>query len=221
MEEAIRELGGLNVLVNNAGVYGPFGAIEDVDWAEWVTGDRDQSLRFGHPDPRRAAAFQGAAATARSSRSPAAARPIRCPASAPTRRPRRRSCASPKQSPRNAGDSGIDVNSIAPGALNTRLLDDVLTAGPDKVGAELLRARDAAEGGGRAFRCSGGAELAVFLASAASDGITGKLISAVWDNWRCLARSSGGVDRERRLHACAASPAAIAASAGATNESTP
>ena len=28
-----------------------------------------------------------------------------------------------------------------------------------------------------------GAELAVFLASAMSDGITGKLISAVWDNW--------------------------------------
>ena len=28
-----------------------------------------------------------------------------------------------------------------------------------------------------------GAELALFLASAASDGITGKLISAVWDDW--------------------------------------
>jgi hypothetical protein len=28
-----------------------------------------------------------------------------------------------------------------------------------------------------------GAELAVFLGSKSSDGITGKLISAVWDNW--------------------------------------
>ena len=28
-----------------------------------------------------------------------------------------------------------------------------------------------------------GAELAVFLASAASDGITGRLISALWDRW--------------------------------------
>ena len=28
-----------------------------------------------------------------------------------------------------------------------------------------------------------GAELALFLASSESDGITGKLISAVWDDW--------------------------------------
>jgi 3-oxoacyl-[acyl-carrier protein] reductase len=28
------------------------------------------------------------------------------------------------------------------------------------------------------------AELALFLASSASDGITGKLISAVWDDWQ-------------------------------------
>ena len=31
-----------------------------------------------------------------------------------------------------------------------------------------------------------GAELAVFLASGASDGITGRLISAQWDNWADL-----------------------------------
>ena len=29
-----------------------------------------------------------------------------------------------------------------------------------------------------------GAELAVFLASSKSDGITAKLISAIWDNWK-------------------------------------
>ena len=38
-------------------------------------------------------------------------------------------------------DDGIDVNAIAPGALNTRLLDEVLAAGPDAVGAGVLRAR--------------------------------------------------------------------------------
>src|ERR1700674_2090682 len=36
VEESIKILPGLHVLVNNAGVYGPFGAIEDVDWAEWA-----------------------------------------------------------------------------------------------------------------------------------------------------------------------------------------
>src|SRR5947208_716130 len=33
---ARRELPGLAVLVNNAGVYGPKGGIEDLDWDEWV-----------------------------------------------------------------------------------------------------------------------------------------------------------------------------------------
>ena len=33
---ALAELGGLDVLVCNAGVYGPKGAIEDVPWDEWV-----------------------------------------------------------------------------------------------------------------------------------------------------------------------------------------
>jgi 3-oxoacyl-[acyl-carrier protein] reductase len=31
-----------------------------------------------------------------------------------------------------------------------------------------------------------GAALAVFLASAASDGITGRLLSALWDDWAGL-----------------------------------
>jgi hypothetical protein len=31
-----------------------------------------------------------------------------------------------------------------------------------------------------------GAELAVFLGAGASDGLTGKLISAVWDPWETL-----------------------------------
>src|SRR5271157_2900132 len=36
MERCIRELNGLHVLVNNAGVYGPLGPVEDIDWGEWA-----------------------------------------------------------------------------------------------------------------------------------------------------------------------------------------
>ena len=44
---------GVDVLVNNAGVYGPMGRIEDVDWDEWVAGHRDQPVRHGADVPRR------------------------------------------------------------------------------------------------------------------------------------------------------------------------
>jgi 3-oxoacyl-[acyl-carrier protein] reductase len=79
-------------------------------------------------------------------------------------------------------DYCIDVNSIAPGALNTRLLDEVLAAGPEKVGKDYYdRALVWKQNGG--VPLGKGADLAVFLASDAARGITGRLISAVWDKW--------------------------------------
>jgi NAD(P)-dependent dehydrogenase (short-subunit alcohol dehydrogenase family) len=79
-------------------------------------------------------------------------------------------------------DWHIDVNAIAPGALNTRLLDEVLAAGPKKVGQSFYdRSLKQREQGGAPL--DKGAALAVFLASAQSDGITGRLLSAVWDDW--------------------------------------
>lgn len=77
---------------------------------------------------------------------------------------------------------GIDVNAIAPGALNTRMLDEVIEAGPDKVGQAFYeRSVKQKESGGASLHF--GADLIVFLGSDASNGITGKLISAVWDRW--------------------------------------
>jgi 3-oxoacyl-[acyl-carrier protein] reductase len=75
----------------------------------------------------------------------------------------------------------IDVNSIAPGAVNTRMLDELLKAG-DRAGEEFSAAQKrSVEGGASPERA---AELVRFLASPISDGITGKLISAVWDPWQ-------------------------------------
>ena len=82
---------------------------------------------------------------------------------------------------------GIDVNSVAPGALNTRLLDELLEAGAEKVGQafynDALRQKSA---GGDSLEQA--AALCVFLASSASNGITGKLLSAKWDPWAELDR---------------------------------
>ena len=77
---------------------------------------------------------------------------------------------------------GIDVNAIAPGALNTGMLQEVLVSGPDKAGKIFYeKALAQKKNGGEPL--IKGADLALFLASSTSDGITGKLISAVWDKW--------------------------------------
>jgi NAD(P)-dependent dehydrogenase (short-subunit alcohol dehydrogenase family) len=81
----------------------------------------------------------------------------------------------------------VDVNAIAPGALNTRMLEEVIDSGPEKIGKEFYEKalKQKASGGAGLER---GAKLAVFLGSADSDGISGKLISALWDPWEDLAQ---------------------------------
>lgn len=79
----------------------------------------------------------------------------------------------------------VDVNAIAPGALATRLVDEVLAAGPEKVGAAFFEKNKTWKEKG-AVPLDLGASLAVYLASPDSDGITGKLISAQWDPWKDL-----------------------------------
>lgn len=78
----------------------------------------------------------------------------------------------------------IRVNAIAPGAVNTGLLDQVLAAG-EKAGNEFYeKSRLQKERGGAPPELA--AELALFLASPEAEGITGRLISAVWDDWKSL-----------------------------------
>jgi 3-oxoacyl-[acyl-carrier protein] reductase len=173
--------GDASILVNNAGVYGPKGLIEDVDWQEWEQAIRINLLgtvlmsRCVIPLMRKAnygkiINLSGGGAT----------NPL----------PRISAYAASKAAvvrmnetlAEELKDAHVDVNAIAPGALNTRLLDEVLEAGPEKVGKQFyersLKQRD--QGGAPLEK---GAELAVFLASKESDGITGRLISAVWDRW--------------------------------------
>jgi NAD(P)-dependent dehydrogenase (short-subunit alcohol dehydrogenase family) len=81
--------------------------------------------------------------------------------------------------------SGVDVNAVAPGALNTQMLAQTLAAGPDLVGeGQFVQALKQKESGGSSLDRA--AALCVYLASAASDGITGRLISAPWDPWPTL-----------------------------------
>lgn len=75
----------------------------------------------------------------------------------------------------------IQVNAVAPGAVNTRMLAEVIAAG-ERAGPEYPQAVQRAQTGGTpvALIC----DLVRFLASPASGGLTGKLISAPHDPWR-------------------------------------
>jgi 3-oxoacyl-[acyl-carrier protein] reductase len=179
--ETISKLGGCHILVNNAGIYGPKGNIESIDWNDWlntinvnINGSVLMSRavlpyfkqnRYGKiiqlsgggatsPLPKLSAYAVSKAAIVRFSETLA----------------------------EEVRGLGIDVNAIAPGALNTGMLDEILMAGPEKVGIEFYeKSLKQKESGGAPL--SRGAELAVFLASSKSDGITAKLISAIWDGW--------------------------------------
>lgn len=176
----------LEILVNNAGVYGPLGVIEDVDWDEWVQAVSTNLLgsvmtcrallpHFKRQGYGKIIQLSGGGAT----------NPLpRISAYAASKAAIVRFAETLADEVR---DCGIDVNAIAPGALNTRLLDEVLAAGADRVGQSFYeRSVAQKEQGGAPLER--GASLAVFLGSAASDGITGKLLSAIWDPWNTFDR---------------------------------
>jgi NAD(P)-dependent dehydrogenase (short-subunit alcohol dehydrogenase family) len=78
---------------------------------------------------------------------------------------------------------GIMANAIAPGAVNTKFLDEALSAGEPRVGKvfyEKLQ-KQKEEGGVSPEKA---AELCVFLATGESGILSGKMISAVWDDWK-------------------------------------
>lgn len=177
-------LPGLHILVNNAGVYGPMGPIEDVDWEAWVEAIRINLFgtvlmcRAVIPYFRR----QGYGKVVNLSGGGATAPLPRISAYAASKAAVVRLTETFAE---ELKDAHVDVNAIAPGPLNTRLLDEVLQAGPDKVGRGFFeRSRKQQQEGGAPLEK--GAELTAFLCSAASDGITGRLLSAVWDDWASL-----------------------------------
>ncbi len=78
---------------------------------------------------------------------------------------------------------GIRINAIAPGAMNTRMLEDILNAG-ENAGDEYRKSLRQKENGGASMENAAG--LVAYLASEKAAGVTGRLISAVWDDWKEL-----------------------------------
>lgn len=184
IKEVIVQVGHIDIVVSNAGIYGPKGAIEDIDWEEWSYAI-DVNLKGSVLITRSALPYlkkqtrgkiiflSGGGAT----------KPL----------PFLSAYAASKAALVRYAETlaeelkafHIDVNAIAPGALNTRLLDEILAAGPDKVGEYFYhQSLKQKEQGGSSL--DQGAALCVYLASSQSNGVTGKLISAIWDPWQDL-----------------------------------
>ena len=172
----------VDALVNNAGIYGPMGPLADLDWAAWEEAIRINLFGAMHmcraflPALRRSkrgkiinlsggAATQGMEGLSAYGASKAAL--VRVTETLALEEP------------------GLDINAVAPGALNTRLLDELLEAGPEKVGRAFyeksLKQRDQ---GGTSPEVAAG--MIAWLASEQSSGVTGRLLSAVWDPWKDL-----------------------------------
>ena len=88
---------------------------------------------------------------------------------------------------------GIDVNAVAPGALATRMMDQLLEAKPSAAGEVFMaRMQKLKDSGGTPL--SVGAKCCVWLASEASNGITGKLVAAQWDPYEEFPQHAADLD---------------------------
>ncbi|HLY66527.1 MAG TPA: SDR family oxidoreductase, partial [Chloroflexota bacterium] len=172
VDEARQSMGNIDALVCNAGIQGPIGPVDRVEWSDWI---RTVEVNlFGTvlfcqaviPIMRQAGAGRIVAISGGGATSP---------------RPGFSAYAASKTavvrfietlSAELAG-AGIEANTVAPGALNTRMLDETLAAGPERIGAAAYEAalRQEATGGAS---LAAAAELVGFLASNQSRGISGR-----------------------------------------------
>ena len=181
VKKTLKIFGKIDILVNAAGIYGPIGSSIDVNFDKWkqtfeinvfgtfnlmqrvlpimIKKGRGKIINFSGggdgPFPRFSAYNSSKAAVVRLTETMAA----------------------------EVKDYHIDINAIAPGPVNSRFLQQALEAGEEAVGKKRYQAllKQKNEGGVPPEKA---ANLCVFLASSASDGLTGKFLSAVWDDWK-------------------------------------
>jgi NAD(P)-dependent dehydrogenase (short-subunit alcohol dehydrogenase family) len=184
VQTTLKAFGRIDILVANAGVYGTKGPIDEIDWDDW-----SQAIDIN----LKGTVLQCRAVLPLMKKQQAGKIIILSGGGATKPMPNLSAYATSKAAVVRFAETlaeevmsfHIDVNTVAPGALNTRLLDEILEAGAEKVGeafyAQSLKQK---ETGGTSPEV--GARLCVFLASSESDGITGRLLSAVWDPWQKL-----------------------------------
>lgn len=182
VQETIGRFGRIDVLVNAAGVQGPIGPLWQTDAKQWLSAVNTNlfgtMLCCRAVLPHMIAAgggkiinFSGGGATGpRANFSAYAASKAAVVRLTET--------LAEETRPFNIG-----INAVAPGMINTRLLDEILQAG-SAAGGERAVIEKLRQDPNGFVPVELPVELVVFLASPGSDGLTGKLISAPHDDWR-------------------------------------
>jgi 3-oxoacyl-[acyl-carrier protein] reductase len=182
--QGMMQLNGLNILVCNAGIYGPIGNVENNNWDEWknaietnlygtVNMCRHVLPQFKGQGFGKIIILSGGGATkAMPNFSAYAASKAAVVRFAETLA-------------EEVKDYDIQVNCVAPGSMNTDFMETAIVAGSNKTGKDFYdRMIKQKKDGGDSIQNA--AELVAFLASDKSDHISGRLISAVWDDWKNL-----------------------------------
>ena len=182
---AVGRRGRLDVLVNNAAIQGPIGPLWENDWAAW-----EEAIRIDLLAPvALCRALVGFLAKARRGKiinisGGGASGPranFSAYAVAKTGLVRFTETFAEEVRARN-----IDVNAVAPGPLASDMTERILAAGAARSGAKEIAAAEQATAGEVPAALDKAAALCVWLASAASDGISGRLLAALWDPWATL-----------------------------------
>jgi NAD(P)-dependent dehydrogenase (short-subunit alcohol dehydrogenase family) len=171
----------IDIVVNNAGVYGPIGKFENNDWEDWIKSIEINLLGTAYIChqilPHMVKNGYGKIINLSGGGATKGTPNFTSYAASKAAIVRLTECLALENL-----ENHIDINAISPGALNTRLLDQVIEAGVENVGLKrYTEALEQRETGGSSITPA--TDLAVFLGSPKSDGITGKLISAQYDPW--------------------------------------
>ena len=180
-QRSLKNFNTIHILVNNAGIYGPKGFSESVNWSKWVNAIKINlfgsvyitRLLIKHfkknnygkiiqlagggvagPLPMMSAYGVSKVAVVRYMHSLS----------------------------EEVKKYNININIVAPGTINTDMLKEILRDGKSKVGEHHYKKaiRQKKIGG---TPMSKAVDLIIFLSSDISSGLKGKIINAIWDDW--------------------------------------
>lgn len=182
IDQILKEFKKIDVLVNNAGIIGPLGPLAEIGTREW-----EQAIRINVNGTfyclkavlprmleRRSGRILNIASGAGVTPSPffdayavSKAAVIRLTENLAV----------------ELKDSGVTVSAILPGAVNTRMFDEMLATGEEKVGPELWKSFLARKAqGGETMESA--VELALRTVTDLAEVTHGRVISTKWDPWR-------------------------------------